>query len=385
MRFTPGFVLQEAQHAIRLCMQLNGTGIGGMSPPPAGANWNFVFDSRQNEPTMQERLTLQDGSSRAITGMGPFDNAWAAWQDPADKRINALAIRGTVGATSSILDDVLATSVRANAPLAITMPGNVGKQLPLCCVSAGCAETAAVHLGFIWGAAILLHHETKGILRHLLTLPPQSRILITGHSQGAAIATLLHAILLHASTDATGPMPDALKQKQFSYKSYVFAQPKPGNWQFGNDFAQAAGNLGMACCINNSRDWVPQVPLTLDMPDEVTGNPMDPYLSTRHPLLKRLADIVEAGAREARDAVGEVAKLGASRAAAYLGSNMPSGTYLNAGQAPDNTAPYLNYVQCGRLFSLQGQAEREEDADPLWQHHCGNYYRLLNAQGGAFR
>lgn len=381
MSFARGFIMQEAQDAIRLCMQLNGTGITGMDPPSVGSAWNLVSDSRQNDPARQESLTLQDGSSQTITGLGPFDNAWAAWQHPADNRINAIAIRGTVNTPSSILDDVLATSVRANAPLPITMPGNIGKQLPLICVSDNSSDTAAVHLGFVWGAAILLYHEANGILRHLLTLPTESQILITGHSQGAAIATLLHAILLHASTDATGTMPDEIKQKHFTYKSYVFAQPKPGNWQFGNDLAQVAGNLGMVHCINNSRDWVPQVPLTLDMPDEVTGNPIDPYLSAKHPIMKRLVDIAEAGARDARLAVGDVAKLGASKAAAYLGSQMPSGTYLNVGHAQDNTAPYLNYVQCGRLFSLQGNAGSEENSDPLWQHHCGNYYRLLGVQG----
>ena len=385
MSFASGFNMQEAQDAIRFCMQLNGTGIGGMDPLPVASTWTLIYDSRQTDPSKQESRFLSDGSSQPISGMGPFDNAWATWQDPSDERINAIAIRGTVSSASSILDDVLATSVHANAPLPIAVSGNASKQLPIFCVADNNAEVAGVHLGFTWGAAILLYHEAKGVLRHLFTLPERSQILLTGHSQGAAIATLLHAMLVHASTDAVGSMPDALKQKGFTYKSYVFAQPKPGNWAFGHDFARVAGNLGMALCVNNSRDWVPQVPLTLDMPDEVTGNPIDAYLSSKHPILKRLADIAEAGARDARDAVGEVAKLAARRATTYLGSQMPKGTYLRAGPVPDNTAPYLNYVQCGRLLSLEGQAGAEERTDPLWQHHCGNYYRLLTAQGGAFR
>ena len=383
--FAPGFVMQEALDAICLCMQLNGTGIDGMDAPAMDERWRTEFDSRQTDPSRQEKRALSDGTAQAIEGMGPFDNAWAAWKCVFDENLYAIVIRGTVGEVSSILDDVLATSVEANAPLPISMPQGSGKQLPLFVVSSQNADTAAVHLGFIWGTAILLYHETLGILRYLLSLPSGSKVLIAGHSQGAAIATLVHAVLLHATTDASGTMPEALKAKSLSFKSYVFAQPRPGNWQFGQDFAQAAGNRGMALCINNSRDWVPQVPLTMDMPDEVAGNPIDPYLSAKHPILKRLADIVEASARDARSAIGEVAQKAADRAMTYLGQNMPAGTYLLDGTPPNSAAPYLNYVQCGRLYSLAGQVAVEESTDPLWQHHCGNYYKLLMAQGAMFK
>ena len=383
--FAPGFVAQEADDAICLCMQLNGTGIDGLEPPAVVERWHPEFDSRQTDPAQQEVRTLADGKSQTIEGMGPFDNAWAAWKCVVDENLYAIVIRGTVGSRSSILDDVLATSVRANAPLSILMPQGPGKQLPLFTVSSQNAGAGAVHLGFIWGAAILLYHETRGILRYLLSLPSGSQVLITGHSQGAAIATLVHAVLLHAATDASGAMPDELKAKALSFKSYVFAQPKPGNWQFGHDFAQSAGNRGMALCINNNRDWVPQVPLTMDMPDEVMGNPIDPYLSAKHWLLKRMADAVETGAREIRSSIGEVAERAAHEAPAYLGRHMSSSSYLINQTPLDNAAPYLNYVQCGRLYSLEGEAGPEESSDPLWQHHCGNYYKLLMAHAATFK
>jgi hypothetical protein len=51
----------------------------------------------------------------------------------------------------------------------------------------------------------------------------------------------------------------------------VFAQPKPGNWQFAMDFAQIAGSHGMAFVINNDLDWVPQLPLSLEFFDEPGG------------------------------------------------------------------------------------------------------------------
>jgi hypothetical protein len=97
-------------------------------------------------------------------------------------------------------------------------------------------------------------------------VPPGSRLLITGHSQGAAIATLVHAFLHYAIVDPTDHF--GLRGSGFTLKSYVFAQPKPGNWQFAMDFARIAGGRGTAFVINNNWDWVPQTPLSMEYFDE---------------------------------------------------------------------------------------------------------------------
>jgi len=383
MTFTPGFVASEATDAVNLCMQLNGTGLSGRSAPSVAGRWLQQFDSRQTTPARKETRDRSDGTQQVIDGIGPFDNAWAAWKSLQDEQLYAVVIRGTVGASSSILDDVLSTSIRACSGLQVKTPDNLMRRLPLSMVSSANAANAAVHMGFIWGTAILLYHTDLGILRYLLGLPAGSRILIAGHSQGAAIATLLHAMLLHASTDATGPLADALKPKEFQYKSYVFAQPKPGNWQFGHDYAQMAGNRGMGLCLNNSRDWVPQVPLTVDLPDEVTNNPIDPYLANKHPVLMEMANLLGKAAQAGRVAIGDVAQFGADRATDYLGAHIDE-KFLSDG-AVDDSAPYLNYVQCGRLYSLLAEGSPEESKDPLWQHHCGNYAKLLAEQVCSFK
>ena len=379
MAFLAGFSAAEATDAVNLCMQLNGTGLVGQSPPNVSSRWVQQFDSRQTDPSLKETRDRSDGTQQVIDGMGPFDNAWAAWKSLQDEQLYAVVIRGTVDAPSSILDDVLATSIRANSALPVKTPDGTTWCLPLAMVSSANAANAAVHMGFVWGAAILVYHRDLGILKYLLGLPAGSKILIAGHSQGAAIATLLHAMLLHASTDATGLLADALKPKGFQYKSCVFAQPKPGNWQFGHDYAQMAGNRGLALCLNNSRDWVPQVPLSVDLPDEVTGNPIGPYLATKHRVLMEMANLLGRAAQAGRVAIGDVAQFAADRAMDYLGAHI-DGPFLSDG-AVDDTAAYLNYVQCGRLYSLCGQVSPEEDTDALWQHHCGNYANLLAQQG----
>lgn len=370
MPFAPGFVASEATDAVNLCMQLNGTGLTGLDgqpEPPREVSSRWTSDSRQTE------------------SLGPFNNAWSAWKSVQDSDLYAVVVRGTVGDFGSILDDVLATSVRANSFLPVRAPDGSMNSLPLQLVSSAKAANAAVHLGFTWGAAILLYHRDEGILKYLLGLPTGSKILIAGHSQGAAIATLLHAMLLHASTDGAGPLAKAMKPKDFDFKSYVFAQPKPGNWQFAHDFAQVAGNRGLAHCINNDSDWVPQVPLSLEQPDEVTGNPIGTYLAEKHRAVELLVNEIGHLAQLARSAISDVAECAAVEATDYLGKNIDVAQFLST-ETGGNTAPNLDYVQCGRFYSLCGKATPAKHSDDvLWQHHCGNYAELLADQVDSFK
>src|SRR6202034_3004016 len=113
--------------------------------------------------------------------------------------------------------------------------------------------------------AAVMFDKQSGIL-HVLQdtnlVPSGSKIFVTGHSQGAAIATLVHAFLHYVMIDTT---PDqetpaySLRNRHYRLKSYVFAQPKPGNWQFAMDFARIARSEEAAFVVNNDLDWVPQV------------------------------------------------------------------------------------------------------------------------------
>jgi hypothetical protein len=380
--FTPGFNYAEAESMLKLCMQLNGTGLkddsGNDIPPPnVSGDWGLIYNSVEKEPTKKERWT-RGGAIKEIDGIGPFDNAWGIWKENRTSRY-AIVIRGTVSEPSSILDDVLATTILANSFLKLQLPNGQKKILPIQTVSEANVENAAVHLGFAWGAATLLYHKTKGILNVLIGLPVESEIYIAGHSQGAAIATLLHSLLQHAGTSSTSSLGSALADKKFSYKSYVFAQPKPGNWQYGHDFAQIAGNFGNALCINNNRDWVPQVPLSFDPPDEVTNNPIDDYLSKNHPVLKLFVGGFESMAQKGRKAISDIVEEAAKNAEHYLGKNI-DGKYLLETNDRDNASPDLNYVQCGRLLSMRADKSEKEGSDLFWQHHCGNYEIQMKSQ-----
>ena len=375
MAFESGFAYQEALSMLQLCMQLNGTGREDVPFPIVDADWRVHFDSRESN-----RLKQEIGrAGKKITGLGPFDNAWQMWKATKGGRY-AISIRGTIDTANSMLDDALATTIYANCSMPVQVNGKP-MSLPLHAFREGDPGNASIHLGFAWGAAILLFHNTKGIVQQLLTLPEGSDIYITGHSQGAAIATLVHSILYHANDDASTPLGQALAAKNFSYKSYFFAQPKPGNWQYGQVLSQAAGNHGMSYCINNDRDWVPQVPLAFDLPDEMTNNPVDDYLKQRSIFLYWIVSVIEWIARWTRERIGDMVADGVELAESYLGKHIDA-RYLEATPPPDCTSPCLNYVQCGNLIALRGVKSDEEQSDMFWQHHCGTYLKLMQKQLG---
>jgi Lipase (class 3) len=103
---------------------------------------------------------------------------------------------------------------------------------------------------------LLLKDPQNGILVQLADKVPQgSAIFIAGHSQEAAMATLLRSYHAYGA--------DAPKDKNYSYKTYVFAQPKPGNDHYAADFESAFCKAGLAFRISNSLDWVPRSRLRL--------------------------------------------------------------------------------------------------------------------------
>jgi hypothetical protein len=78
--------------------------------------------------------------------------------------------------------------------------------------------------------------------------------IITGHSQGAAIAQLLRSYLENA--------PNELVNKNNNFKTYVFASPKPANTYFARNYSNNYQNSSFI--INNPKDPVINLPLTKD-------------------------------------------------------------------------------------------------------------------------
>ena len=334
----PHFDLTEAKNLIAFAAQLEGP-TPPLAPPPIPANWTAVFTSPD---------------------MGAFDNKWQLWKNSQANEY-AVVIRGTVDKPGSVIEDLLSVMIPASGTLPV---GSVALPYKL-------AEDpkAAVHLGFALGLCVLLYDPANGILAQLRNLPAGAAIFIAGHSQGAATATLCRSFLRYTTLFA---------DKNFTYKTYVYAQAKPGNDHYGWDFERVTSNRDTGFNVSNTQDWVPQFPLTLQTFGTINEpNPLD-YI-TGNPVFSMLSKSLEA--------------LHEHIAAVHLAKHAPQFAILERILKTQNfqavgtaTAaarivilPTLNFVGCGSPIALAGTpgTNPTDPKDYFWQHHAAMYYNLL--------
>jgi hypothetical protein len=343
MAFTPGFNNTEAESLIALLSNLEGAPPPPLDVPPIPANWTLIYDS----PVI-----------------GVFDNKWQLYQYSENQVTQyAILIRGTVDAAGSIIDDLLAVMIPATGSItvdSITLSYQLAAD-PL----------SGVHLGFALAALILLYDPVSGILvQSLKHVPIGSDVFVAGHSQGAAIATIVRSYLNYSLFQ---------KLANYNYKTYLFSQPKPGNDHYGNDYEFVASQNGLGFTLANTQDWVWQVPFTFELPGDLnTPNPLS-VLSLSHLSL----DLVEGMLHRLKEhtAIAQIAKhtpQAQTLADALKAQNLPE----TAPAAVSWNIPILhtlNFMNCGAPIILQGiPGSNPCDAkDFFWQHHAAMYYDLL--------
>ncbi|MDX2359978.1 MAG: lipase family protein [Crocinitomicaceae bacterium] len=114
----------------------------------------------------------------------------------------------------------------------------------------GTDPTASVHSGFALSLAYM-HDE---IIDQIVQLNSQGvyNIMITGHSQGGALAIMLAASLKHS---------DEISAKN-KFKVYTFAQPMSGNYEFAREYNRDFCARGMSYSFINPADFVPTLPMS---------------------------------------------------------------------------------------------------------------------------
>lgn len=371
-----GFDTSEAKRLLEFCIELNNqddrnNNKGVSEFEPQLGNWVIAKDSRDGK-----------GEDPTKNGLGPFNNAWILLRNQSQQNQYAIAIRGTVSEASSILDDAFATTIAAHA--GIEFPE--GRNLP---ITFAATPRAEVHLGFAYGAFNLLFHKDLGILTQLQKLPDGSKLYITGHSQGAAIATLIHAFLHYAITDPGDHY--GLKHKGITLKSYVYAQPKTGNAQFSLDFARIAGSRGVAFVINNNLDPVPQLPLSL----ETIGESIADTLKENQKRTRGVHQLLVDGLAATSSGIFWIR----NRFAEHVGDKVPE-LYKDDNTAydihyfdglptlPDPSVNSLNYSLAGvsvPVFGILNGGDlypfaENTKTDWLLQHHATSYRKLIAQQ-----
>ncbi len=392
-----GFVSNEAKQLLELCIELNNQDDRGKSADPQyeakPGNWSITFDSRHPgnmewNKKWPHPASGADPNNVETNGFGPFNNAWLLLQSKSDPAQYAIAIRGTVGETRSIIADALITTTPAQSGIKL----HDGRVLPIIFAATPKAE---LHLGFAYAAFTMLFENERGILAKLreAKLPDNAKLFITGHSQGAAIATLVHSFLYYAITDPADRYKLNLQLKQannsgIQLKSYLIAQPKPGNLQYAEDFARITKDVSYV--INNDLDPVPQVPLSLQVPSEVISG-IAYENKGKGSLIERLVfddiQVVTSFNQKIKNIVAQRSTEIIARRFDEKKMNLDL-HYFDGEKSPAAMpATSLNYILAGQLIPLFGQENGGDlyprvnnDPDVLLHHHATSYRKLIQHQ-----
>jgi hypothetical protein len=390
-----GFVPTEAQLLLEIAQKtydgtptrtLVSTTCGVPGVPNPSDNWTIRKDLTPTSSTL-------------------LDNYWQVWQNESVTTQYAIAVRGTVATAESVLADLLLPLI--NARFAIKV-GPLSLPFYLAQDEGDSAVKAGVHSGFALSLLLMLFTTDKPLFLTLLQLAQAGNdVYITGHSQGASIATLMTSLVRRSTVLFKGP----------SYKTYTFAPAKPGNDHYAYDYAQLVGVDGYGWAVVSSQDWVPQAPFTLEwIQDFNTPNPLRPFGATLDSELmsslavpaggtdsavsearanlmaaleQRLEQLVKtlSGQLASETIHMNMAELGAPSAAPITGSMISDVIEQILDQIQDS----LNYADAGSLaslFAVPGGNPTDgtpgcQKLDYFWQHHLGNYLKYLIAQYGG--
>jgi hypothetical protein len=320
-----------------------------------------ILDRGSKEPASKWTVQKISDDPR-YNGFGPYQSAWLLYEGRNENAGSyAIAIRGTVfSAKPSVAEDVLFHPVLA-------------RQFLNPAVSFASFNDASLHSGFAHATFSLLLDNRYGILRVLndTPVPANARLYIVGHSQGASMATLTHAFLHYAMQNATATNNIfGLYGKNYKLKSYVYAQPKPGNFAFSADFANITQRLDNAIVINNDIDPVPQVPLTLQDIGDIDGDLPGTSLPVR--MLHYIGGIGSG----LRGAVGRIAEPFVKKEDAGYGYYYNYPQLGSVGQ--DKTASSWNFMAAGHVIIVYGTLGNPSDT--FLQHHAWTYRNLIKAQ-----
>ncbi|WP_050996125.1 lipase family protein [Myroides injenensis] len=170
-------------------------------------------------------------------------NAWGLYYN-SDNNVYEIAIRGSINSTLSWLANYYAAMIPANGSIEIANNKIVSYKF-------SSDDRASVHSGWTISTLYLLE-DIKPKLDSIIHTGARD-IIISGHSQGAAIATLITAYFYQQKEANILPL-------DLNIKTYALAVPKPGNLYFAYQYEKMTKLWSYS--IVNTQDWVPEVPPT---------------------------------------------------------------------------------------------------------------------------
>ncbi len=291
-----------------------------------------------------------------------LDHLWDGWHDGQATAV--LSIRGTTKKMESWLANFYAAMVPAKGTLRIGNTDTFVYQL-------SSHPQACVHTGWLLATAFL----SRDMLPQIDSLYKKGtrNFIITGHSQGGAIAFLLTAHLYQLQKQQKLP-------SDIRFKTYCSAAPKPGNLYFAYEYETLTRD-GWAYNVVNSADWVPETPFSIQTIRDF--NFTNPFTGARKLLKKQKfpKNLVLTHVYNRMDKFTDKARRKYQK---YLGKYVAKmvGKKISGFEAPSYFSS-LNYVRTGMTVVLLAdsayyQRYRDSEKDAFVHHLHAPYLYLLN-------
>ena len=208
---------------------------------------------------------IPEGYSKEYTsGTFGMDNKFQVYRKNDLVVIN---LRGSTDKMMSWMENIYSAMIPAQGT--ITMLGNAFKY------EFAKDTAAAVHAGYALGIAYM--HESLVMQIKYFNALGVNNFILTGHSQGGALAIMLRAYLEN--------LPQGTLPPNIHYKNYVFANPMVGNQEFATEYNSRFAATNSSFCIVNPEDPIPKLPITYSegkflSPENITnllnGEQVDP-------------------------------------------------------------------------------------------------------------
>ena len=199
---------------------------------------SFTFLELYNSDSAIIPAKYQKKYTSGVFGM---DNKFQIYQCGSVAVIN---LRGSTAQKSSWMENIYSAMIPATGRITAS-----GENFDYCFAK---DPGAAVHAGYALGLAFL-HNE---IIYHINDLNKEGiyNIIITGHSQGGALANMLRAYLENLSHNELS--------KKNKFKTYAYAAPKTGNKKISDEYNARFERTNSSFNIVNVSDPIPTFPLS---------------------------------------------------------------------------------------------------------------------------
>lgn len=177
-----------------------------------------------------------------------------------------LSLRGTVNKPQSWLENFYAGMIPAVGRLQLSTDYTFDYRFAN-------QPEAAVHTGWTIGTGFLVR-EYMPLLQQLLKRG-LSKLVVTGHSQGGALAFLNTSYLHYALKD---------EYPALQIKCIASAAPKPGNQYYAYDLEHALAKTGVWRVVS-AADWVPESPVAVQGVTDF--NAVNPFAGAKQAIKKQ--------------------------------------------------------------------------------------------------